>query len=95
MDENKTEDNYETIKSPIVGTFYRGDMLIKDNTKAYFKIGDSIDKNDVVCTIEAMMVPNAIKAGIKGTIEKILASSGDAVDYDQPLFKIKLDNPND
>jgi len=81
----KEEDIVE-IKSPIVGTFYRSSS---PDAAPYIKKGDEVKVDDVVCIIEAMKVMNEIKAEVNGIIVDILPESGEAVEFDQPLFKVK------
>ncbi|MGZ5303241.1 MAG: acetyl-CoA carboxylase biotin carboxyl carrier protein [Bacteroidia bacterium] len=78
--------NYETIKSPMIGTFYRKPSPDKD---VYVKVGDKVTKGQVVCVIEAMKLFNEIESEISGTIVKILADDATPVEYDQPLFLIE------
>jgi acetyl-CoA carboxylase biotin carboxyl carrier protein len=76
------------ITSPMVGTFYRSPS---PGEKAFVKEGDHIERDSVVCLIEAMKFFNQIKAEKVGTITQILVNDGDAVDFGQPLFRIKPD----
>jgi acetyl-CoA carboxylase biotin carboxyl carrier protein len=76
------------ITSPMVGTFYRSPS---PGEKAFVKEGDHIERDSVVCLIEAMKFFNQIKAEKAGTITQILVNDGDAVDFGQPLFRIKPD----
>lgn len=76
------------ITSPMVGTFYRSPS---PGEKAFVKEGDRIERDSVVCLIEAMKFFNQIKAEKAGTITQILVNDGDAVDFGQPLFRIKPD----
>lgn len=85
------------IKSPIIGTFYDAPFDVfnlekEPKPQPYVKIGDSVEPDTVVCMVEAMMVSNKIKAEVYGTIKEKLVSSGKPVDYNQPLYKIALDN---
>ena len=80
------EDNLPTIKSPIVGTFYSAPS---PDSEPYAKVGGKVTPDTVVCIVEAMKVMNEIKAETSGTIVEILVQNGEAVEYDQPLFKIK------
>ncbi|HET7314229.1 acetyl-CoA carboxylase biotin carboxyl carrier protein [Salinisphaera sp.] len=75
-----------TIRSPMVGTFYRAPA---PDAKAFVDIGDSVGPNDTVCIIEAMKMLNQIEAEISGTVGEILVENGQPVEYDQPLFVIK------
>jgi acetyl-CoA carboxylase biotin carboxyl carrier protein len=74
------------IKSPIVGTFYEAPSPDSD---AYVEIGSHVDPQTVVCIIEAMKVMNEIKAEVSGTIMEKLVKNGQAVEYGQPLFRVK------
>ena len=83
----KNEDpNVETIKSPMVGTFYQAPSPESPN---FVEVGSKINVDSVVCIIEAMKVMNEIQAEIKGTITEILVEDGEAIEYGQPLFKYK------
>ena len=75
-------------KAPIVGTFYKAPSPDAD---PFVKVGDTIQKGDVICIIEAMKLMNEIEAESGGTIEKILVQNAEPVEYDQPLFIIKPD----
>ena len=83
-----TDDKLKDITSPIVGTFYTSPSPDSD---PYVKVGDRIGPETAVCIIEAMKVMNEIKAEMSGTIEKMLVSNGEAVEFGQPLFKIRVD----
>jgi acetyl-CoA carboxylase biotin carboxyl carrier protein len=76
------------ITSPMVGTFYRSPS---PGEKAFVKEGDRVDRETVVCLIEAMKFFNQIKAERAGSIVQILVNDGDAVDFGQPLFRVKPD----
>jgi acetyl-CoA carboxylase biotin carboxyl carrier protein len=77
--------NYVTIKSPMIGTFYRKPSPDKPN---YVSVGDEVKNETVVCVIEAMKLFNEIEAEINGKIVKILVDDGSPVEYDQPLFLV-------
>jgi acetyl-CoA carboxylase biotin carboxyl carrier protein len=77
-----------TINSPMVGTFYAAPSPDSD---VFVRIGDHVNKDTVVCIIEAMKVMNEIKADASGTIQKLLVQNAQAVEFGQPLFQIKLD----
>lgn len=81
------EDNskYITIKSPIIGTFYRKPAPDKP---VYVEVGSSVSKGDVLCVIEAMKLFNEIESEVSGKIVKILVDDMSPVEYDQPLFLI-------
>ena len=79
------ESNYQTVKSPMIGTFYRSSSPDKD---AYVKVGDTIAKGDTVCIVEAMKLFNEIESEIAGKIVKVLVEDAQPIEYDQPLFLI-------
>lgn len=79
------EDNLITIKSPIIGTFYR--KATPDNP-SFVEIGQVIKEGDVLCIIEAMKLFNEIESELGGTIVKILVDDASPVEFDQPLFVI-------
>ena len=86
-EKEKAEDpNVETIKSPMVGTFYRAPSPDSAN---FTDVGKKVDVDSIVCIIEAMKVMNEIQAEVKGTITEILVEDGDAIEFGQPLFKYK------
>lgn len=78
----------ETVRSPIVGTFYRSPSPDSD---PFVEAGDRIEKGAPLCIVEAMKIMNEIEAEFGGTVLKILAEDGQPVEYDQPLFIIKKD----
>ena len=75
------------IVSPMVGTFYTAP---DPESPAYVKVGSEVDADSVVCIVEAMKVFSEIKAECSGTIEKLLVKNGDAVEYGQKLFLVRL-----
>ncbi len=78
--------NHVTIKSPIIGTFYRKPSPDKDN---FVNIGDEISEGQTLCVIEAMKLFNEIESDISGKIVKILVDDASPVEFDQPLFVIE------
>ena len=80
------DDNLADIKSLMVGTYYSAPSPDSDN---FVKPGDSVTPDTVVCVIEAMKVMNEIKAETTGTIEKVLVTNGQAVEFGQVLFKVR------
>ena len=84
--ENKEEENYKVIKSPMVGTFYASSSPDKD---PYVKVGDKITKGQVVCIVEAMKLMNEIESEFDGEIVEICVKNEDVVEYGTPLFKVK------
>jgi acetyl-CoA carboxylase biotin carboxyl carrier protein len=85
--EEKTEDTskYVEIKSPMIGTFYRKPAPDKP---PFVNVGDTIEKGDVVCVIEAMKLFNEIESEVSGKIVKVLVEDNSPVEYDQPLFLV-------
>lgn len=77
--------NYVTIKSPIIGTFYRKPSPDKP---VFVEVGSSVSKGDVLCVIEAMKLFNEIESEVSGKIVKILVDDMSPVEYDQPLFLV-------
>jgi acetyl-CoA carboxylase biotin carboxyl carrier protein len=81
-----TEDSkYITIKSPMIGTFYRKPSPDKPN---FAEVGDSVTEGSTVCIIEAMKLFNEIESEISGKIVKILVDDASPVEFDQPLFLV-------
>ncbi len=75
-----------TVKSPMVGTFYR---CASPGSRSFVEIGDVVKEGDTICIIEAMKILNEIEADKSGTISRILCENGQAVEYGQPLFIIE------
>jgi acetyl-CoA carboxylase biotin carboxyl carrier protein len=74
-----------TVKSPMVGTFYRS---ASPGAKPFVEIGDTIEQGDALCIIEAMKLMNEIEADAAGIVKAILVENGQAVEFGQPLFVI-------
>ena len=83
---DSSSDNYLTVKSPIIGTFYRKPSPDKD---AFVNVGDTIKEGDTLCVIEAMKLFNEIESDFSGKIVKILVEDASPVEFDQPLFLIE------
>jgi len=82
----KEEDSkFITIKSPMIGTFYRSSSPDKD---AFVAVGDTIKSGDTICIVEAMKLFNEIEAEVSGKIVKVLVDDASPVQYDQPLFLV-------
>lgn len=79
-------DNLVTIKSPMIGTFYRKSSPDKP---ALAEVGDEVTPGKVVCIIEAMKLFNEIESEVSGTIVKVLVEDASPVEYDQPLFLVE------
>jgi acetyl-CoA carboxylase biotin carboxyl carrier protein len=82
----KAADNLITIKSPMIGTFYRKPAPDKPN---FVEEGDEVRNGKVVCVIEAMKLFNEIESEVSGKIVKILVEDASPVEYDQPLFLVE------
>ena len=79
-------DNLITIKSPMIGTFYRKSSPDKPS---FVEVGDEVAPGKVVCIIEAMKLFNEIESEVSGRIVKILVDDASPVEYDQPLFLVE------
>ncbi len=84
---NTADDNskYITVKSPIIGTFYRKPSPDKPN---FVEVGTEIKAGDTVCVIEAMKLFNEIESEVSGKIVKVLVDDSSPVEFDQPLFLV-------
>ncbi len=78
--------NLITVKSPMIGTFYRRPSPDKPN---FVEVGTDINPGQVVCIIEAMKLFNEIESEVKGKVVKILLDDASPVEYDQPLFLVE------
>ena len=83
--EEADDSKYITIKSPIIGTFYRKPSPDKPS---FVEVGTSIAPGDVLCVIEAMKLFNDIESEVSGKIVKVLVEDASPVEFDQPLFLI-------
>jgi acetyl-CoA carboxylase biotin carboxyl carrier protein len=79
------DSKYITVKSPMIGTFYRSSSPDKP---PFVNIGDDIEPGKTVCIIEAMKLFNEIESDVKGKIVKVLVNDATPVEYDQPLFLV-------
>ncbi|WP_207422313.1 acetyl-CoA carboxylase biotin carboxyl carrier protein [Desertivirga brevis] len=79
------QSNYITIKSPMIGTFYRSSSPDKP---AFAEVGDEVKSGQVICIIEAMKLFNEIESEVSGRIVKVLVENASPVEYDQPLFLV-------
>lgn len=79
------DSKFITIKSPMIGTFYRKPSPDKD---PFVNVGDAVSEGKVVCVIEAMKLFNQIESEVSGKIVKILVDDATPVEYDQPLFLV-------
>ena len=84
-DSAEDDSKYITIKSPIIGTFYRKPSPDKP---AFVEVGSDIKPGDVLCVIEAMKLFNDIESEVSGKIVKVLVDDSSPVEFDQPLFLV-------
>lgn len=75
-----------TVKAPLVGVYYAAPS---PDDSPFVSVGDRVSENSTLCLIESMKVFTEIPSGVSGTVEEILVHTGDYVEYDQPLFKIR------
>jgi acetyl-CoA carboxylase biotin carboxyl carrier protein len=75
-----------TLKSPMVGTFYRAPS---PGAPSFVEVGQGVSKGQTLCIIEAMKLLNEIESDVAGTIKAILVENGQPVEYGQPLFLIE------
>jgi acetyl-CoA carboxylase biotin carboxyl carrier protein len=80
------EPSGHTVKSPMVGTFYRA---ASPGAKPFAELGQQVKEGEAICIIEAMKIMNEIEADKSGTITQILCENGQAVEFGQPLFIIE------
>ena len=88
IQENKPTEktnNYQEIKSPMVGTFYSSPNPDSDS---FVSVGSKVANGQIVCIIEAMKLFNEIESDISGTIEKICVTNGDSIEFGQTLFLV-------
>ncbi len=79
------DSKYITVKSPIIGTFYRKPSPDKP---VFIEVGDTVKEGDVLCVIEAMKLFNEIESEVSGKIVKVLVDDASPVEFDQPLFLV-------
>jgi len=77
---------YITIKSPMIGTFYRS---ASPDKPLFVNVGDEVTEGKVICIIEAMKLFNEIESEVSGSIVKVLVDNASPVEYDQPLFLVE------
>lgn len=87
-DVKAADTNLHEIKSPIVGTFYRAPSPDSDS---FVEVGSRVSVGSVLCIVEAMKLMNEIESDVNGVVESILVAGGQPIEYNQPLFTIKLD----
>jgi acetyl-CoA carboxylase biotin carboxyl carrier protein len=81
------KENVIEIKTPIVGTFYRAPS---PESQPFVDLGSQVKKGDVLCIVEAMKSMNEIESDVDGIVQEILVENGKMVEYDQPMFRIKI-----
>jgi acetyl-CoA carboxylase biotin carboxyl carrier protein len=77
--------NHYTVKSPMIGTFYRS---ANPESPVFVNVGDEVKKGQTICIIEAMKLFNEIESEVSGRVVKVLTDNASPVEYDQPLFLI-------
>lgn len=83
---NDTEsNNYVTVKSPMIGTFYRS---ANPESDPFVNVGDNIKEGEVICIVEAMKLFNEIESEVSGKIVKVLVDDASPIEFDQPLFLV-------
>lgn len=85
--QSNLNENLYQVTSPMVGTFYASPSPEVDN---YVSVGSKVNKQSVVCIVEAMKLFNEIQAEVDGEIVEVLAENGQLVEFGQPLFSIRL-----
>jgi acetyl-CoA carboxylase biotin carboxyl carrier protein len=83
---SQPQGNFVTIKSPMIGTFYKRPSPDKPD---FVQVGDEVTPGKVVCIIEAMKLFNEIESEVKGKIVKLLVEDASPVEYDQPLYLVE------
>lgn len=86
IEENLEKELGNVIASPLVGTFYAAPS---EDADPFVKVGDTVKKGQTLAIVEAMKLMNEIESDYDGVVEEILVENGQAVEYDQPLFRIK------
>ncbi len=84
-DSGQNESHFITVKSPMIGTFYRS---AGPDKPSFINVGDEIAPGKITCIIEAMKLFNEIESDVKGKIVKVLVNDATPVEYDQPLFLV-------
>lgn len=84
--------NDHSVKSPMVGTFYRSPS---PGSSSFVEVGKAVKVGDIICIVEAMKMMNQIESDQAGIIESVLVEDGDPVEFDQPLVTIRLKSTND
>ena len=87
-DKLQRDKTLHAVRSPMVGTFYRAAAPDAD---PFVTVGDRVGPDAVVCIVEAMKIMNDIKAEVSGVVEEVLVNNTDPVEYNQPLFLVRLD----
>ncbi|MDR1458378.1 MAG: acetyl-CoA carboxylase biotin carboxyl carrier protein [Puniceicoccales bacterium] len=79
--------NLYIVKSPMVGTFYNSPS---PDSSPFVVLGSNVERESVLCILEAMKIMNEIQSDVSGVVQEILVSNGQAVEFGQPLFAIEL-----
>ncbi len=88
IETSSERDGLYAVRSPLVGTFYRAPAPGED---PYVEVGDRVMSGQVLCIVEAMKLMNEIPADVSGEVVEILAKNAEGVEYDQPLFYLRLE----
>ena len=83
-------DGLHAVRSPVVGTFYRAPAPGED---PYVQVGDAVSAGQTMCIVEAMKLMNEIVADVSGEVVEVLAENAGGVEYDQPLFYLRPEEP--
>lgn len=87
IEEEVSNTNIHTIKTPLMGTFYEASS---PDSPPFVKVGDKVDTNTTLCIVEAMKLMNEITSDVCGEVVEVLVGNEDLVEYNQVLFKIKV-----
>ena len=82
----------EQITAPLLGIYYQAP---EPGAAPFVQAGDKVEEDTTVCLIEVMKLFNAVKAGMRGTVEQVLVNNGDMVEFGQPLFLVRPDSTGD
>lgn len=87
VDAAEDEEGTEIVRAPMLGTFYRSP---KPGEPPFVEVGDKVDAGTTVCIVEVMKLMNSVRAGVSGQVTKIFATDGQLVEFDQPMFAVKV-----
>lgn len=87
VDADEDEGGTEIVRAPMLGTFYRSP---KPGEPPFVEVGDKVDAGTTVCIVEVMKLMNSVRAGVSGQVTKIFATEGQLIEFDQPMFAVKV-----